>query len=61
MESVGSAFATFLQIFLGSLFVGCFIAAISSLVFKHTALYKEEYFVTENVLLIVFPCESSVN
>jgi NhaP-type Na+/H+ or K+/H+ antiporter len=55
MANVAGAVGTFCYIFLGSLFVGCLIAAASSLVFKHTALYDEEFFVTENVLLLIFP------
>eukprot|EP01051_Picozoa_sp_SAG22_P011849 SAG22_NODE_1178_length_5239_cov_67.095136_2_plen_228_part_00 len=47
-EAVLEAVITFLYIFLGSLFIGCLIAALSSLVFKHTSLYHDEFFVTEN-------------
>ena len=56
MAAVFTAVAKFMYIFLGSLFVGCLAACISSLVMKHTTLaLHEEFFASECVLLFVFP------
>jgi hypothetical protein len=42
------ALITFCKIFAGSVFVGCFVAAIASLTFKHLDLTHEEFFAMEN-------------
>ena len=53
--SVISAVGMFLKIFSGSLGVGCLMAAVASLVFKHLDLTHEEFFPMENVFLFAFP------
>lgn len=52
-----SAVGMFIKIFSGSLFVGCLMAAVSSLTFKHLDLTHEEFFPMENVFLFAFPCK----
>ena len=47
MDAVMSGVGKFTYIFIGSVFVGCFIAALSALTFKHTTIFHEEHFVVE--------------
>ena len=53
--AVISAVGMFLKIFSGSLGVGCLMAAVASLTFKHLDLTHEEFFPMENVFLFAFP------
>ena len=55
VSAVVSAVGMFLKIFIGSLLIGCLMAAISSLTFKHLDLTHDEFFPMENVFLFVFP------
>ena len=55
MSAVVSAVGMFLKIFIGSLLIGCLMAAISLLTFKHLDLTHDEFFPMENVFLFVFP------